>query len=236
MIEVQGLTKSFGSLPVLRGIDLTAAAGHVTAIIGPNAAGKTTLMKALVGLVIPDGGDIRVGGVSVRRSWAYRARLGYMPQLPRFPENLTLGELVALIKDLRGAAAPGEDALLRLFDLAALLARPLRVLSGGTRQRISAALAMMFDPELLVLDEPTAGLDPLSSRRFKDLLDAERERGKTIVLASHVMSDLEELSDRIVFLSEGRVFFDGTLAEILGQSGEPTLERAIARMMEGERR
>jgi Cu-processing system ATP-binding protein len=232
VITVRGLRKSFGALEVLRGIDLAVEPGRVTAIVGPNAAGKTTFLKSVVGLVIPDGGDIQVDGASVLGSWAYRRRLGYMPQAARFPDNLVVAELLGLLKDLRGAPAPHEAELLRLFDLVGTLDRPLRVLSGGTRQRISAALALMFDPDLLVLDEPTVGLDPLSSRRFKDRLAVERARGKTVILASHVMSDLEEMSDRVVFLVDGRVYFDGTIAQIRDRTGEPTLERAIARLME----
>lgn len=236
MITIRDLRKTFGALEALKGIDLTIEPGRVTAIVGPNAAGKTTLMKSLVGLVIPDAGDIRVDGVATRNSWAYRERIGYMPQTARFPENLSLNELLTLVKDLRGAAPRFEDELLRLFELHGATDRPLRVLSGGTRQRISAVLALMFDSEILILDEPTVGLDPLSSRRCKDRLAAERRRGKTIILSSHVMSDLEELSERVVFLAEGQVYFDGTLEEIRQRTGEPTLERAIARMMEGEGR
>jgi len=232
VITVRGLRKSFGALEVLRGIDLAIEPGRVTAIVGPNAAGKTTFLKSVVGLVIPDGGDIQVDGASVLGSWAYRRRLGYMPQAARFPDNLVVAELLGLLKDLRGAPAPHEAELLRCFDLVGTLDRPLRVLSGGTRQRISAALALMFDPDLLVLDEPTVGLDPLSSRRFKDRLAVERARGKTVILASHVMSDLEEMSDRVVFLVDGRVYFDGTIAQIRDRTREPTLERAIARLME----
>ena len=233
MITIRGLRKSFGAVHALKGIDLTIEPGRVTAIVGPNAAGKTTLMKSLVGLVIPDGGDIRIDGVSTRNSWTYRERVGYMPQTARFPDNLSLSELLTLVKDLRGAPARFEEELLRLFELQGAIERPLRVLSGGTRQRISAVLALMFDADILILDEPTVGLDPLSSRRCKDRLAAERKRGKTIMLSSHLMSDLEELSERIVFLVEGQVYFDGTLEEIRARTAERTLERAIARMMEG---
>jgi Cu-processing system ATP-binding protein len=236
VISVHGLRKSFGPLEVLRGLDLAIEPGRVTAIVGPNAAGKTTLLKSVVGLVIPDAGDVRVDGVSVRDSWAWRRRLGYMPQAARFPENLVVAELLGLVKDLRESPAPFEAELLERFGLAETLDRPLRVLSGGTRQRISAVLALMFDPDLLVLDEPTVGLDPLSSRRFKDRLAAERARGKTVILASHVLSDLEEMADRVVFLVEGQVFFDGTLPEIRSRTDEPTLERAIARLMEQDAR
>lgn len=233
MITIHGLRKSFGTLEALRGIDLALEPARVTAIVGPNAAGKTTLMKSIVGLVIPDAGDIRIDGVSTRATHAYRERIGYMPQTARFPDNLTLRELLALLADLRRAPARLADELLALFDLRGTMDRPLRTLSGGTRQRISAVVALMFDADILILDEPTAGLDPLSSRRCKDRLAAERHRGKTILLSSHVMSDLEELSERVVFLAEGRVFFDGSLEQIRQRTGEPTLERAIARLMEG---
>ena len=234
MITVRGLRKAFGPLEVLRGVDCAIAPGRITAIVGPNAAGKTTFMKSLVGLVVPDAGDVRVDGVSVLGSSAWRRRLGFMPQAARFPENLTVAELLAFVRGLRGMPAPHEAELLRLFDVHDVLDRPVRVLSGGTRQKISAVLAFMFDPDLLVLDEPTVGLDPLAGRRFKDRLVRERAHGKTVVLASHVMSDLEEVSDRVVYLVEGRVWFDGTLAEIRLRTGEPTLERAIARLMERE--
>lgn len=236
MIEIRALEKSFGPLKVLRGITLRITAGQVTAVVGPNAAGKTTLIKCLVGLVNPDAGEIRVDGISIRGASAYRQRVGYMPQLARFPDNLTLREVLDLVKDLRQMPAKNEDGLLRLFDLEEILGRPLRVLSGGTRQKASAVLAMMFDPDILILDEPTVGLDPLSSRRQKDRILDERARGKTVILASHSMGELEELADRVVFLLEGRIYFDGTLPEVRERTGEARLERAIAKMMERDRR
>lgn len=232
MVEIRKLEKSFGSLKVLKGIDLSLHAGRIAFIVGPNAAGKTTLIKCILGLVVPDAGDILVQGVSVRGQWSYRKAIGYMPQVARFPENLTLRELLVLVEDLHGAPATEAPALLRMFDLEAAIDRPLRVLSGGTRQKVSAVLALMFDPQILILDEPTAGLDPLASSRQKDRILQERARGKAVVLTSHVMSELEELADRVIVLLEGQLYFDGTLHELRQRTGEEKPERAIARMME----
>jgi Cu-processing system ATP-binding protein len=232
MIGIRRLEKSFGPLEVLKGIDLRIRPGQVTSLVGPNAAGKTTLIKCVVGLVIPDAGEILVDGIPVRGAWAYREKIGYMAQVARFPEHLTFAEVLRLVKDLRARPAKDEALLLGLFDLRGILDRPLRVLSGGTRQKVNLVLAMMWDPEILILDEPTVGLDPLAARRQKDRILDERARGKTVVLASHAMSEIEELSDRVVFLLEGRVYFDGTPDELRGRAGEATLERAIARILE----
>ncbi|MBI3629643.1 MAG: ABC transporter ATP-binding protein [Candidatus Rokubacteria bacterium] len=236
MIDIRRLEKSFGALRVLQGIDLRIRPGQVTALVGPNAAGKTTLIKCVVGLVVPDAGEIRIDGVPIRGAWAYREKIGYMAQVARFPENLTVAEVLRLVKDLRESPAKNEALLLGLFGLHAFLGRPLRGLSGGTRQKVNLVLAMMCDPEILILDEPTVGLDPLASRRQKDRILEERARGKTVVLASHAMGEIEELSDRVVFLLEGRVYFDGTPAELRARTGEATLERAIARLLERDGR
>ncbi len=236
MIEIRGLLKSFGPLKVLTGIDLSIRPGQVTSLVGPNAAGKTTLIKCVVGLVIPDAGEILIDGESIHGAWAYREKIGYMAQVARFPEHLTLAEVLRLVEDLRASPAKNEDVLLGLFHLRGCLDRPLRVLSGGTRQKVSLVLAMMCDPEILILDEPTVGLDPLASRRLKDRILDERARGKTVILASHAMAEIEELSDRVVFLLEGRIYFDGAPEALRARTGEATLERAIARVMEGDGR
>ncbi len=156
-----------------------------------------------------------------------------MPQDPRFPENVTVGEVIRWIQELRGERGKGLDALLDLFALRPALNQPTRVLSGGTRQKLSALLAFLFDPPVLILDEPTAGLDPLASSRFKDLVAAARDGGKTIIMTSHVMSELEELADRVLFLLEGSVIFFGAVEELRARTGEARLERAVARLMEG---
>jgi len=233
MVEVEALTKRYGTLEVLKGVNARFESGRVTAVVGPNASGKTTLMKCILGLVVPDGGRIRVDGEEALGNPAVRARIGYMPQDPRFPENVTVGEVIRWIQELRGEYGRDLDGLLDRFALRPALDQPTRVLSGGTRQKLSALLAFLFDPPVLILDEPTAGLDPLASSRFKDLVAAARDNGKTIIMTSHVMSELEELADRVLFLLEGSVIFFGAVDELRAQTGEAKLERAVARLMEG---
>ena len=231
LVRITQLAKAFGSLPVLRSVDLVVRPGRVMAVVGPNGAGKTTLIKALLGLTHPDSGDILFGGSRVTGDEAYRARIGYMPQIARYPENLTGAELLGMLKDLRGADARIDEELIELLDLDAALAKPLRVLSGGTRQKVNAVMAFLFSPELLVLDEPTAGLDPLSSRILKDKILAASSAGRTVIVTSHIMNELEELADDVAFMVEGRALFVGTLEELKRITSQTTLERAIATMM-----
>ena len=237
MLEITGLTKRFGRLPVLQGVDLAVRAGRVTAVLGPNGAGKTTLIKSVLGLTRPDGGTIRLDGEVVvgpgAGGDAYRARIGYMPQLARFPENLSGAELIAMVRDLRGAArdAALDEELVERFALTEHLGRPLRALSGGTRQKVNAVLAFLFRPATLILDEPTAGLDPVASGVLKDKILAERAAGRTFVLTSHVMSELEELADDVAFLVDGRLRFAGPVDALLRATRQTTLERAVAHLM-----
>jgi len=231
MIDVIGLDKHFGTLHVLRALDLRIARGRVTAIVGPNGAGKTTLIKSLLGLVHPDAGSIRIKDTMVNGDVRYRAGIGYMPQIVRFPENLSGRDLIALLTHLRGAAVARDEELIDAFALGEHLSKPVRTLSGGTRQKINALLAFLFRPELLVLDEPTAGLDPLSSSLLKDRILAARGVGGTVVLTSHVMSELEELADDVAFLVDGRVAYIGTLFDLKHMTNQSNLERAIAVMM-----
>ncbi len=232
MVRVEELTKRYGALEALKGVTAEFPPGKVTAVVGPNASGKSTLMKSILGLVVPSGGEVYVLGEPARKNPRVREHIGYMPQDPRFPENTTVREVVRWIEELRGAPKLDLDGLLEYFGLSPHLDQPTRVLSGGTRQKLSAVLAFLFDPEVLILDEPTAGLDPLASSRFKDRVAAERDRGKTVILTSHVMSELEELAERLVFLLEGEVVFAGDLEELREKTGEARLERAVARLME----
>jgi Cu-processing system ATP-binding protein len=231
MIRITGLTKRFGALHVLRGLDLEIGEGRVTAIVGPNGAGKTTLMKTVLGLTRSDGGEILVDGERVADDPNYRSNVGYMPQIARFPENLTASELIAMVRDLRGNDAAVDDDLIERFALGDYLRKPLRTLSGGTRQKVNAVLAFLFRPSLLVLDEPTAGLDPVSSGILKDKIAEVRDSGRTVIVASHVMSELDALADDIAFLVEGRVRYAGSVHDLKLWTRQLSLERAIAQVM-----
>jgi Cu-processing system ATP-binding protein len=233
MISIAGLTKRYGAQEVLRGLDLEIATGRVTAIVGPNGTGTTTLIKAVLGLVRPDAGTITVDGTVVGEDCGYRSRIGYMPQIPRFPQNLTGAELLAMLRDMRGERVGQaiDEELVERFQLASQLAKPVRTLSGGTQQKLNAVMAFLFSPSLLILDEPTAGLDPASSAVFKDKILAERDAGRTIVLSSHFMNELEELADDVVFLLEGKVQYRGPVEELMRSTRQANLGRAISYLM-----
>jgi Cu-processing system ATP-binding protein len=234
MIQVSNLSKRFGKLQVLDNLSLDIREGEVTAILGPNGAGKTTLIKSILGLVKPDSGAILVGGKRVNGSPEYRRQIGYMPQIARYPENLTGREIIQMIRDLRDNPPAVDESLGLALRVEAELDKPFRTLSGGNRQKVSAVLAFLFRPWVLFLDEPTAGLDPISSSVLKDRVLAEREAGRTIVLTSHVMSEVEELADRVIYLLDGKIHFEESVDGLLHATGEATLERAIARWMTRE--
>jgi Cu-processing system ATP-binding protein len=231
LVSLRGLEKRFAEHPVLRGIDLDLPRGAVTAVIGPNGAGKTTLNKAILGLVRLDVGSVLFDGVDTAGRIDHRARIGYMPQTPRYPDSFAAGDVLQLLRDLRGAAVTIDDELIGAFDLAPLLTVPARSLSGGQRQRLNAAAAFLFTPELLLLDEPTAGLDPVASGMLKDKIRAVRTDGRAVVITSHILSELQELADLVVYLHEGRVHWSGPLDALMAETAAPTLERAIAQLM-----
>ncbi|MEO8578375.1 MAG: ABC transporter ATP-binding protein [Gemmatimonadales bacterium] len=232
MIAICNLKKRFGVLEVLRGVDMVVPAGRITGVVGPNAAGKTTLIKSILGLTRADSGGIDVAGVQVNGDESYRHRIGYMPQIARFPSNLTGAELLKMLRDLRPQASGIDEDLIESFGLAREMHKKLDTLSGGTKQKINAVAAFLFRPDLLILDEPTAGLDPRSSSVLKDKILTERAAGRTFLIASHLMSELEELADQVIFINEGRVQFSGSIHQIMELTREANLERAIAELME----
>lgn len=231
MIKIIGLNKKFQKQEVLKSINLTIETGKVTAIVGPNGSGKTTLIKSILGLIKPTKGKIEVDGEDITGNFAYRNKIGYMPQIARYPDNLTANELLSLVKELRENDDIASKELIKSFNLLSELEKPFKNLSGGTKQKVSAIIAFSFNPLIYFLDEPTAGLDPVSSSYFKDLILNEKKNNKTFILTSHIMSEVEELADEIVFLLEGEIKFKGTLHNLLKDSKESKLERAIAELM-----
>jgi len=232
MIQIQGLSKTFDTQKVLDNVSVTIPSGQSVGIVGPNGSGKTTLIKHILGLVKPDEGTLVVNGAKLNGTWNYRSDIGYMPQMARYPENMSVEELVGFIKKIRGSEAPLEEQVIDMFSLGNEFKKPLRNLSGGTRQKVGALLAVMFDPSILILDEPTAGLDPKASYHFKRFLHAEKDKGKSILLTTHIMSEVEELADFIIFLVEGRVKFHGPMHELIELQKEQRLEGAVAKMLE----
>lgn len=232
MINVCDLHKKFGKNQVLQGIDLEIEQGGIFAILGPNGSGKTTLIKSILGMVIPNSGTIEIEGRSVKNDWKYRQKIDYLPQIANFPTNLTVEELIRMIKDLRANKTTEEEQLIKLFKLEPFLKKKLGNLSGGTKQKVNIVLAFLFDSPLIILDEPTSGLDPISLIRLKDLITSEKKKGKTILITSHIMSFVEEVTNNIVFLLEGKIYFKGSISELKEKTGEPDFEHAIAALLQ----
>ena len=232
MIQLQEVYKSFGKNEVLKGISMTLPGKNITAILGPNSSGKTTLMKSILGMVIPDSGEIKLDGSSILSSSEYRHQIGYLPQIARFPENLRVSELLQMIQDIRNTKVVKHE-LIDYFELAPFLNARLGQLSGGTRQKVNIVQAFMFDSPILILDEPTVGLDPVSLIRLKDLILNEKQKGKTILISSHIMSFVEEMADELLFVLEGKIHFHAQPEQIKKEYQGDTLERAIANLLQG---
>lgn len=231
MITLTNIEKRFRSLQVLRGISATLQSGSITAIIGPNGSGKTTLMKSIVGLVRPESGTIHVDDIVAIDNPSCRFNIGYMSQVARYPENLTPSDLITMVRTVRGGQSDIAEELIDEFQLADHLRKPMRTLSGGTRQKVGAVIALMFHPSTLLLDEPTAGLDPIVTERLKDRIRMIRNSGATVLITSHVLSEIQELADRIIYLHEGSIAYDGTVTELLESTGQTALGRSIATIM-----
>ena len=233
MVEFKDIHKSFGKNHVLKGIDSTIKTGETTAILGPNGSGKTTLIKILLGMNHADQGDILVDETSTKNDWSYRKNIDYLPQIANFPGNIKVKEIFAMIKDLRNQKTRDQE-LIDYFGLEPYLNIKLSNLSGGYKQKVNLVLSLMFDSPFIILDEPTSGLDPVSMIKLKKLLKEEQDKGKTILITSHIMSFVEEISDRISFILDGKVYFDGNIEELKSTTGETDFEYAIANLLKKE--
>jgi Cu-processing system ATP-binding protein len=231
MIIASNVSKRFAKLKALDNVSVTCNRGECIALIGPNASGKTTLIKSILGMVVPDSGFITFNGNNILHHWQYREQIGYMPQTGRYPDNMTIGHVLSMMKDIRGGAAALDEELVEAFELKTLMHKRMRTLSGGTRQKVSAVLAFLFAPPVLILDEPTAGLDPVASEILKSKITAEKTRGKLVLITSHVLSELDDLVSQVIYMQEGKLLFHKTIEALRADTGEEKLAKAIARVM-----
>lgn len=235
MIEIKDINKKFGKLEVLKNVNLSCKKGECIALIGPNGCGKTTLIKSILGMVIPDKGSIEFNGKSILKEYLYRSQIGYMPQIGRYPDNMTIGQIIEMIKTIRNSESELDEDLLKAFELEKMFDKQMRTLSGGTTQKVSAVLAFLFNPDVLILDEPTAGLDPLASEILKEKIIKEKERGKLILITSHLLSELDDLITEIIFMQEGEVHFHKKVEDLKLETNEDRISKAIASVLKSKR-
>jgi Cu-processing system ATP-binding protein len=232
MIIASNVSKSFGKLKALDNVSVNCSKGECIALIGPNGSGKTTLIKSILGMVVPDSGFITFNDKNILHDWNYRKHIGYMPQIGRYPDNMSIGQVLDMMKDIRHSKDTVLDEdLIKAFELKQLLQKRMRTLSGGTRQKVSASLAFLFNPAVLILDEPTAGLDPVASEMLKEKIIKEKEKGKLVLITSHILSELDDLVTQVMYMQDGRLRFHKSIAALKQETGEDKLNKAIASIM-----
>ena len=225
MIEIKNISKKFGKLEVLKNVSASCNSGQCIALIGPNGCGKTTLIKSILGLVIPDSGSMEFNQKSIFGDYLYREKIGYMPQIGRYPDTMTIGEIIEMVKKIRNSKDNLDEDLFRDFEIEKMLNKQMRTLSGGTTQKISAVLAFMFNPDVLILDEPTAGLDPLAAEVLKEKIIKEKGKGKLILITSHLLSELDDLISEIIFMQDGKIFFHKKVNELKEETQEDKISK-----------
>lgn len=232
MIIANNVSKKFGKITALNNVSVTCNKGECIALIGPNGSGKTTLIKSILGMVVCNSGFITFNGKNILHDWQYRANIGYMPQIGRYPDNMTIGQMLSMMKDIRkqNNSELDEDLVFQ-YRLNELRDKRMRTLSGGTRQKVSAALAFLFNPDVLILDEPTAGLDPVASEILKEKIIAEKKRGKLVLITSHILSELDDLVTQVIYMQDGKVCFHKNINELRMDTGQEKLSKAIASVM-----
>ena len=182
-------------------------------------------------MVLADKGNIYVDEKSIAGDFRYRENIGYMPQIGHYPENMKIGQIFRMMKDLRKNADVLDESLMEEYKLSELFEKPMHALSGGTTQKVSASLPFLFNPKVLILDEPTAGLDPLATEILKTKILEAKGKGKLVIITSHIMSEVEEMADTVMYLYEGKVNFYNSITELKQQTGEEKVGKAIAKIM-----
>lgn len=234
MIEIKNISKQFGRLKALNGVNLQLDKGECIALIGPNGCGKTTLIKCILGMVLPDDGEIIFDKKNIKNDTAYRRQIGYMPQTGRYPENMTIGQIIDMVKGIREDKGDLDTELYEKFEIGTMTEKSMRTLSGGTTQKVSATLAFMFQPQVLILDEPTAGLDPLASEILKAKIIQARQKGRLILITSHLLSELEGIASQIIFMNEGNLVLHKAVDALKIDTGKSSIAQAIVHLLKKE--
>jgi Cu-processing system ATP-binding protein len=233
MIIANNVTKRFGKLTALDSVSVSCNKGESIALIGPNGSGKTTFIKCLLGMVVADSGFITFNHHNIKHDWKYRSKIGYMPQIGRFPDNMKIAQVIDMMKDLRKPHTTAlDEELVHRFELDKMMNKRMSTLSGGTRQKVGACLAFMFNPDVLILDEPTAGLDPVATEILKEKIMKEKANGKLIMITSHVLSDLDEIITQVIYMQEGKLKFHKSFEQLKHDTGQQQLSKAIAHVMQ----
>jgi ABC-2 type transport system ATP-binding protein len=227
-IRIRALKKTYGSTEALRGVDLDIAGGGVFGLLGPNGAGKTTLVEILEGLRQPTSGEVSVLGLDpTRHPGAVQQRIGAQLQATQIPADLTAAEVLRLFAAFYERSLPVNEVLARV-NLEGKARELTRNLSGGQKQRLAIGMALIHDPDLLIFDEPTAGLDPAARRQLHDIILDLRDRGRTIILTTHYIEEAEKLCERVVMLNRGEIVADGAPRELVGRSaGRSTIYLSV---------
>ncbi len=232
-LSVQGLSRRFGAVTAVEGVSFEVAAGEVLGLLGPNGAGKTTTLESILGLVRPDAGHIAICGIDAACDpVAARLRTGAVLQTAGLPDKITPREALTVFAGFYPNPLPA-DLLLQRFGLSEKATAAFETLSGGQKQRLALALAFMSQPALLLLDEPTTGLDPLGRREVQDQIAAIRKDGHAVLLATHDMAEAERLCDRVAVIAQGRILMTGAPAALIAQAGAASLEELILQQTAG---
>jgi Cu-processing system ATP-binding protein len=234
MIRYEGFTKSYGRVLAVAKLDLEVREGEALALIGPNGSGKSTTLKAAVGLVHPSRGRVLVNGVNVAHWPATRVGLGYLPQRISFPEGATAREAMRFYARLRGTSPKEVERLLERMSLAEAADRPTEGFSGGMRQRLGLGVALLGRPRMLLLDEPSAALDPTGALLVRDLIGEIAAEGTTVLLSSHDLAEVSALADRVAIFLSGRMSALGTIAELEALAGARGREGVYRRLAAGQ--
>jgi len=231
-VVLNNVGKRYGKLWALRNVNAAFASGEVIMVIGPNGSGKTTLIKCILGLVRATEGAIQVRGLDVNGDPKYRHAIGYMPQLSEFPRELTVEQLLNMMNDIRNAV-PGstDDRLIGALGVDGLLNKRVSTLSGGMRQKVSAVLAFRYKPSVLILDEPTAGLDPISAGTLLEAVMETKRNGATVMITSHIMEEVQQLGDRMAYLQDGNLRALLAPETVMDVTGEKLLSKALPKYL-----